>query len=181
MLKLSFMSFSCPKWDLPTILAKAAEYGYQGFEPRVGSGHAHGIELGISGQACREIRKKCADSGIMLCCLASSVKYSSPDDKEYRANIESCKSHVRLAADLGIKLIRVFGGRLPEPKAQNREKFYRRIADGLAETGRFAHENGVNLCLETHDDFCRVKNAVQILKMADAPGVSINWDFTHSN
>ncbi|MDD5596789.1 MAG: sugar phosphate isomerase/epimerase, partial [Victivallaceae bacterium] len=151
-----------------------------GFEPRICAKHKHGIEPGLSAQECAEIRKKCEDAGISLCCLASSVKYSSPDDAEYRKNIEDCKEYIRLAAALGIKLIRVFGGRLPEPKLENREKFYDRIAAGLREDGSIAYDHGVSLCLETHDDFCRVKNAAEILKRADCPGVSVNWDFTHS-
>jgi sugar phosphate isomerase/epimerase len=174
------MTFSCPEWDLDTILKKASEYGYEGFEPRVEAGHKHGIELALTKDERRLIRTKCEDSGIILSCLATSVKYSSPDEVEYRENIKNCKDHIVLASDLGIKLLRVFGGRIPEPKEENREKFYNRIAKGLRDDGLFADEHGVNLCLETHDDFCRVKNAVEILRRADCPGVSVNWDFTHS-
>ncbi len=179
-MKISFMTFSCPEWDLDTILKKGREYGFEGVEPRVEVGHKHGIELGLSKTEIAEIKRKVRDSGLALSCLAISTSYSSSDEDEYRQKIENCKKHALLAENLGIGLMRVFGGLIPEPKEANREKYYDRIAKGLAETGRFAHQHGVTLCLETHDDFCRVKNAAEILKRADAPGLSVNWDFTHS-
>jgi len=179
-MNISFMTFSCPDWDLDTIIAKAKEYGYGGFEPRVAAGHKHGIELSLSKMERSEIKKKVRDSGIDISCLATSARYSSPDEEEYRRNIDDCRNNIALASDLGVKLIRVFGGRLPEPKEGNRERFYDRIACGLRECGLFADQHGVTLCLETHDDFCRVKNAVEVIARADAPGLSINWDFTHS-
>ena len=180
MLKSSFMSFSCKEWDLDTILAKAKEYGFDGFEPRVESNHKHGIELSLTKSEREHVKAKCENSGIILSCLATSVQYSSTDDTEYRRNIENCKQHIILASDLGIKLLRVFGGTIPEPKIENREKFYDRIAKGIGECGKFAAEHGTTLSLETHDDICRVKNANEILQRADVPGLSINWDFTHS-
>ena len=179
-MKISFMTFSCPDWNLDTILKKGKEYGFDGVEPRVEVGHKHGIELGLSKTEIAEIRQKVQDSGMAISCLAISAAYSSPKEDEYRRNIENCKKHAVLAGSLGIGLIRVFGGLIPEPKEENREKYYDRIAKGLAECGRFSYEHGVTLCLETHDDFCRVKNAAEILKRAGIPGLSINWDFTHS-
>lgn len=179
-MKISFMTFSCPEWNLDTILTKGKEYGFDGIEPRVESKHNHGIELGLSKTETAGIRRKIQDSGLVISCLAIGTDYSSADDGEYRRKIERCKEYALLARDLGVGLMRVFGGLLPEPKEANREKYYDRIAKGLAETGNFAHQHGVTLCLETHDDFCRVKNATEVFKRADSPGLSINWDFTHS-
>ncbi|MCX5642413.1 MAG: sugar phosphate isomerase/epimerase [Candidatus Omnitrophica bacterium] len=179
-MKISFMTFSCPEWDLDTILKRGKEYGFEGIEPRAEIGHKHGIELGLGKAEIAEIKQKVRDSGLALPCLAVGTNYSASDDDVYRQAIENCKQHAILAGELGIGLMRVFGGLLPEPKEENREKYYDRIAKGLAETGRFAHEHGVTLCLETHDDFCRVKNVAEVLRRADAPGLSVNWDFTHS-
>ena len=40
-MKYSFMSFSCPELKLEEILKLAQKYGYEGIEPRIGSGHKH--------------------------------------------------------------------------------------------------------------------------------------------
>lgn len=52
----AFMSFSCPEADLKTALKTAEDLGYSGFEPRVDSGHRHGIELTMDANARREVR-----------------------------------------------------------------------------------------------------------------------------
>lgn len=49
-MKYAFMSFSCPDASLGDALALAQQAGYQGFEPRCGINHRHGIALGMTGQ-----------------------------------------------------------------------------------------------------------------------------------
>jgi len=45
MMKLSFMTFATPDWDLNRILTAAIRYGYDGIEPRSEAEHKHGVEL----------------------------------------------------------------------------------------------------------------------------------------
>ena len=39
------MSFSCPDLNIREMVAAARVYGYTGIEPRLDSGHKHGIEV----------------------------------------------------------------------------------------------------------------------------------------
>ncbi len=43
----AFMNFSCPDASLAEALDLVRESGYTGFEPRIGAGHAHGVEVGM--------------------------------------------------------------------------------------------------------------------------------------
>ena len=38
------MSFSCPQANIIEFIQIAKRYGFSGIEPRINSGHAHGIE-----------------------------------------------------------------------------------------------------------------------------------------
>ena len=44
----AFMSFSCPQATFAEMLALAAQYGYDGIEPRAAGGQNHAVELEAS-------------------------------------------------------------------------------------------------------------------------------------
>ena len=46
-MKLSFMTWACPEWDLNEVITGAIRYGYDGVEPRVEVKQKHGIDLAI--------------------------------------------------------------------------------------------------------------------------------------
>jgi GNAT superfamily N-acetyltransferase len=54
-MKFSFMSFSCPEADIKEFIGIAKQYGYDGIEPRLGSGHKHGIEPGASDEFLQDV------------------------------------------------------------------------------------------------------------------------------
>ncbi|MCS7264578.1 MAG: sugar phosphate isomerase/epimerase, partial [Armatimonadetes bacterium] len=112
-----------------------------------------------------------------IACLASSVMFSSTDEKERKKMVEQAKAEIELAADLDCNRIRVFGGSLP--REISREDFHRYIADCLRQLGEFAEHHNVFVCLETHDAFCQGKHAAEVVKLANHPNVGILWDIRH--
>ena len=104
-MKVAFMSFSWPQASLAQLLSAARTYGYDGLEPR--TGHAHGIDLSASASERVEIRRQAQDSGVALCCLALSCRYTDPADVEQQ--VDETRRYVDLAADLEIPRLRVFG------------------------------------------------------------------------
>ena len=73
MMTFAFMSFSTPGLSLEATLALAQQCGYDGIEPRMDAGHAHGIELATTAAERAGIRRRAEAAGIQLACLATSL------------------------------------------------------------------------------------------------------------
>lgn len=171
----SFMSFSAPKLSFDELLDTAVKYGYDGIEPRIGSGHAHKIEPGVDEDFLADAKSKAAEKGIKLACIATSARYSDPATTA--ENIALTRSAVDIAASLGVPVIRVFGG--PIPEGLKREDSFKSIVGALKEVAPYAEKKGVILCVETHDDWCDPNDVKNIIETVDHPNVMVNWDIMH--
>ncbi len=174
-MKYAFMTFSCPTYDLDRTLALARQFGYQGIEPRIGSGHQHGIEVSASAEIRRVIRKKAEDAGIEICCLATSCKYADPT--VYSQMVEQARMAIDLAADVGSTRIRVFGG--PIPQEFTRLQAVDLLVGALSALAGYASPRNVCVCLETHDDWSDPAWVAQVMQRVDHPAVGVNWDLLH--
>lgn len=175
-MKYAFVSFSCPDADLPAILAMAQEYGYSGVEIRSGAGHAHGIELGLSPEKAADVVNSFAASGLSLCCLSVSCRYSNPGN--VRDNIEETAAYIGLASELGVPLLRVFCGEIPD--GLERGAIREQIVHALRELAPLAAEAGVTIAVETHDDWSSPDEMAAIMKAVDHPSVAVVWDVMHT-
>ncbi|HUS46507.1 MAG TPA: sugar phosphate isomerase/epimerase family protein [Phycisphaerae bacterium] len=174
-MKYSFMSFSTPKLTLAEMLGLAKQLGYDGIEPRIDSGHAHGIELDAGPAARKDAARRSADAGIALCCVATSCKYADPATRDEM--VQATLRCIDLAADVGAPRIRVFGGAIPE--SVSRADATAGIAEALKSVAGHAADRGVAVCIETHDDWCDPSQLAEVVRRADHPVVAVNWDIMH--
>ncbi|HHY25044.1 MAG TPA: sugar phosphate isomerase/epimerase [Clostridiaceae bacterium] len=174
-MKYSFMSFSGPELDLDKSFKIAKLYGYDGFEPRIEEGHMHGIETNSSKTVLREARLKSEDSGIKICCIATSCSYANPSNTE--ENIELTKRSIDLAAEVNSPAIRVFGGNIPE--GISREKGFDLIVDALTKLSDYALHRGITICVETHDSWCEPQAVADVMKSVNHSAIAVNWDIMH--
>src|SRR5271157_4205911 len=78
MTQLGIVTYNIAKdWDLPTILSRLEKLGYAGVELR--TGHAHKVEVNLTGAQRDEIRKRFEDSPVHLAGLGSAFEYQSTD------------------------------------------------------------------------------------------------------
>ena len=103
-MKFAFMSFSCPELTLDEMIAMAKKYGYDGIEPRISSNHKHGIELDSSESFRKECKQKSQESGVALCCIATSCIYANPQLNQQM--IADTHKAIDLAGDVGASRIR---------------------------------------------------------------------------
>jgi sugar phosphate isomerase/epimerase len=176
-MKLSFMTWVCPDWDVNQILTAAIRYGYDGVEPRVEAKQRHGIDLDTTKKQRKEFRSQFADCGIEMSCLATSRTFSSADAAERGESVELACRYIDLAADLGCAHIRVFGGAIPE--GVSREEAHKYVAESLRRCGEHVGDREVYVCLETHDHFSRAADAAETVRLAAHPKVGIVWDVMH--
>ena len=176
-MKYAFMTFSTPELSLAENLTLARDLGYHGLEPRVDCGHKHGVELAATKRQRAEIRQMAEDSGVSLCCVATSIMYLSQPGK-VGEQVESTKRFIELAADVGSSRLRVFGsghGEVTGFSSHNRQQ----LADTLSQVAEAAAAHSIRLCLETHDYWCDAGDVGAVMKLVDHPMIGVNWDIMH--
>ncbi|MEN6548081.1 MAG: sugar phosphate isomerase/epimerase family protein [Armatimonadia bacterium] len=177
MMKLSFMTFATPDWDLNKILTGAIRYGYDAVEPRAEANHKHGVELEATKKQRKELKAAFNDTGIALCCIATSRTYAMAEADKRAESVELTKRYIDLAHDTGAPTIRVFGGGTPQGADFADVKKY--VAEALRECAEYAKSSGVYVCMETHDGYINANDAVEVVRNADSPMAAINWDIMH--
>ena len=174
-MKYAFMTFSTPELTLTEVLATARDYGYDGIEPRLDAKHRHGIEVAASAAERAAIRRQVAESGIALACLATSLSYADP--AKTAVMLQETHERIDLAGDLGVPVIRVFGGVIPA--GVSREAAVALLISSLRSVADHAAQRKVTVAMETHDDWCDPQHVAAVMRGVNHPAVAVNWDIMH--
>ncbi len=174
MIKLSFMTFVCPEWDIEKIVKFAKSANYDGVEIRVDEGHKHEISSQSSSQVRKYVKKLFDDEGVDITCIATSVQFGYADASIRKENIQSAKANLDLARDLGAKVVRIFaGGGIPELTDDSADY----IASAFDEVGEYAKDYGVCPMLEcSHDIIKSAKEANEIIKRVKTKNFCVLWN-----
>jgi sugar phosphate isomerase/epimerase len=175
LLKLGLMSYNLARnWDIETIIKNCSEAKFQHVELR--TTHAHKVEVNLSKERRKEVRKRFEDSALEAISLASGFSYHHADAARLRENIEGTKEYTKLAHDIGALGIRVFPNAVSD-KDVSVEKTLEQIGKAVRECGEFAKDYGVEIRLANHG---RGTNRVQVIRKildyADSPHVYVNWN-----
>lgn len=174
-MKYSFMSFSCPEANFDELLQIAKLNGYDGIEPRIVSGHKHGIETDADKAYLKQAKEKAMEKGISICCIATSCMFANPETQS--DNIEQAKRSIELAAALASPSIRVFGGAIPANV--ERKRSFELVVEALKKLSDFALSHNVTICLETHDSWCNPEHVADLMENCKHPSIAVNWDIMH--
>ena len=149
-MKLSFMTFVCPEWDLPTAVRFARGAGYEGIEIRVDAGHKHLVSSQSSAAERRAAKQLFAVAGVAIPSVATSVRLAQADEAAYRREIDGAKANLDLAADLGAPVVRIFAGGDSYPTLTDAAAD--RVAAAFDVLGEYARGAGVCPMLECGHD-----------------------------
>ena len=127
-------------WDLRTLIANLKKAKVYGVELRTSARYAHGVELDISPERRREVKKMFSGGPITLVGLASSERFDSPDPDKLKQAIEAAKGFMKLSHDIGGSGVRVFPNNFQ--REVPREKTISQIAKAVNEVGAFARDFG---------------------------------------
>ena len=174
-MKYSFMSFSTPALSLEDMLALAGRLGYDGIEPRLDAGHAHGVEAAAGTPERQKIRDAFRASGVAPACLATSCRLAVPATAAEM--VAEAHDRIDLAGDVGAPAIRVFGGAFGEDVS--REQAIDQMVASLSDLADHAADRGVRICFETHDAWCDPRHVAEVLRRVDHPAAAANWDVMH--
>jgi len=175
-MKFAFMTFSCRDSKFDEVLSIAKTYGYDGIELRTGGGHKHGVEPGMDKAFLQEAKRKAAEKGIDICCVATPCKLALAED--WQQTMDIAKSSIDFAAEVGAPVIRVFGGKLDGE--HQREETFERLTNSLIQLSKQAADANVTVCLETHDSWSCPKIVAKVMQAVNKPSVAVNWDALHT-
>jgi sugar phosphate isomerase/epimerase len=164
------------------IIGRAKKFGYQGVE--IDGKRPHGNPLDMPKARCQQLRKLAADQGLEIYAVAANNDFSSPIPEHREAQLVYLRELLRMTADLGSKLVRVFlawpgvtllpagGGRYDfaqtvwkeEHKEFSAEQTWEWCREGLAEACKLAGDFGVTLALQNHPPVID-KGYVDVLRM----------------
>lgn len=177
--RLGLVTYNVAKdWDLDTILRLCQQTGFEGVEFR--TTHAHGVERTLSTAERADVRRRCADAGLVQTSLGTVCEFHSPDPAVVRRNVEECREWVLLARDIGARGVKVRPNGLPKDVPE--ETTLEQIGRALAECGAFAAENGVEIWVEVHGEGTRVPVRMRrILDSCSHPSVGVTWNSNDSD
>ena len=144
---LGLVTYNVAKdWDLDTLLGNCKAAGIEGVEFR--TTHAHGVEPTLDADGRKRIRDKVQAAGLLQTSLGSICEFQSADSAIVKQNIETCRSFIQLAKDIGARAVKdpQFAGRLKaagaDPLGNTPDEFAALIkadtatwADAVAVTG----------------------------------------------
>lgn len=173
-MRLSFMTWVCPDWDLDRILDFADRTPYDGVELRVDVDHEHGVSAEDASDRRREVRERFADRGVDLPAVATGEEFAHSDPEEWRSNVERAKENVELAGDLGADVVRIFAG---GDREEMTEDAAADAAEAFTEVGEFAEEHGVRPLLETmHDIVQSPEDALAVKERVETENFGLLWN-----
>ena len=164
-------------YDLESIIKILEAAGFEGVELRTTTdeqphGQKHGVEPSISQAERARVRKRFEASKVKLTGLGSVCEFQSADAAERNRQVETGKTFVDLAKDVGAMGVKVRPyGWGTEP---NHEITTRHIGECLGELGEYAAPKKIEIWLEFHDEGHREDK--QMMEIAARKNVGLTWN-----
>jgi sugar phosphate isomerase/epimerase len=175
-MKLAFTTLGCPNWDMDTIISRAVEYGFDGVDFRGYLGELKIYELPEFTSGIEDTARRFADAGLQISCLSSSARVFSKTPEGLSASIEEVESYAEICERAGTPFIRIFGGAIGDtPRAEAIDT----AAANLTRLVTIGREHGVQLLVETHDDWLSCSHLEALMEKVDSSSAGILWDTHH--
>jgi len=180
---------------LEQVIDRAKQYGYDGVE--VDGKRPHGNPFDWPRSRCRDLAAYAQDRGVEIYAVAANNDFSSPIPEHRESQLAYTCDLVRMTADLGAKVLRVFlawpgvtllpdgGGRYDIARAvwqKAHEAFAPEQAwvscrEGLVESARYAGEHGVTLALQNHPPvIADYRDVLRMIREVGSPHLEACFD-----
>jgi sugar phosphate isomerase/epimerase len=180
---------------LEQVIERAKKYGYQGVE--IDGKRPHGNPLDMPKRRCIELRKRAAGEGLEIYAVSANNDFSSPIPEHRESQLVYMRELIRMSAELGAKLVRVFlawpgvtnlpqgGSRYDIAQAVWREahkefseeQTWSWCREGLVEAARFAGDSGVTLALQNHAPVIKsYRDCLRMVREVGSPHLKLCFD-----
>ena len=172
-MQFAFSTAACPTWDLPTVVARAAAWGFHGVE-LCGRADDPGPARADPWAADPDlVRQAFAAAGVEIACLSTSVAFTGQRSRDAERALE-LRVHLDVAGQLGCPLVRVPD--VPLRKGQNRDAVAVALGDWLLPLGDHAAARGVTLVVENASGFRLSPQMWGLLDRVAHPAIACCWD-----
>lgn len=178
MMKLSYSTLAAPDWPLGSLLATAADLGYNGIELRgIGTEMRADRIPAFLPDKIDETMAAFAVRSLEIPILTAGAYFAGNPDPAAAA--EEVRAYIALAAKLKTPYIRVMGEPTPAP-VEGGSFDAAAVAAALAPLCREADASGVTLLVETNGVLSDSRRMLELLgELKDAP-VGVLWDLHHT-
>ncbi len=150
--------------------------GYDGIEWRGGAqGH---VKSTFSPAERTHLQQQMRDAQLTSLAVTAYTAFSSQDAAVRAANVDEIKRQLDLAADLHASYVRAFLGELAP--GQTLESTTPHVIESLQQALPHAHQVGVGIAIEHHDDFIRTASLMPILTAIQDPYLGAVWDIANA-
>jgi len=177
-MKIGFSSLVCPTWNLETMVANAAKFGFDGIELRGLCGELH---LPLVPELARDpeaVRRLFADNKVELVCLGASATLTSKTPRLLAEQKGAVTEFMELASKLGCPYVRIFVGEVD--RRDNQRAALARIAEALISLAPIAARLGVTLLAENGGDFPGSADLWFLIDAVGHPAVRCCWNQCHT-
>jgi sugar phosphate isomerase/epimerase len=178
------------------VIERAKRFGYQGVE--IDGKRPHGNPLDMPKARCRQLRRMADDQGIEIYGVSGNNDFSSPIPEHRESQLVYARELMRMSADLGAKVMRVFlawpgvtlrpegGGRYDiaqtvwkaEHKDFSEEQTWAWCRESLDQAAKLAGDFGIILALQNHPPVINngYRDALRMVKEVGSPYLRICFD-----
>lgn len=178
MLNLAFSTLPCDGWSVEKLLSYCKEYGYKGIEIREGPDSI--VSTATQRAEISRVSRLFKEADVTITDIGSSVCITGQTTQAIQANLENLVQLSQLADQLGAGGIRVFLGnfarRRDDPKI---ELNYPLQIECLQKACDYALNLGVEIWVETHNEFSTGRVLRKLLEDVNRPNCRIIWDILH--
>ncbi len=175
-MKLGFSTLGCPDWSIERTAEFAGQGGFDGVELRTHDDGNH-FHPEASVEDAAKVRELFESKGTRVFSLMAYTRFGSTDAAELAANRDALLKILDLAKAIGAGFVRTFAGEFGDTKTK--EQAISEAAEYLAPCAAKARDIGVDLGVETHDDWCDAAN-IKALQAAVGGGLGCVWDFANA-
>ena len=180
------------------VLQRAKDFGYDGVEFDAKRPHANPMDWDANTR--KAVVDRAKQLGLELPILASNNNFSSPVPEQREAELLMVKEQIKLAADLGCPILRIFGawnGITFRDGWANYDEASKHgasswpgiprmirldyIKECIAEAAKIAGDYGVTLVLQNHSPIIRDwRDVHEVVSLIDSPNLKVCFDIPHN-
>lgn len=175
----AFSTLGCPDWPIDRIASEAAGLGYDGVEIR-GIRRVYDLSKAEEFQpsTIERTRSLFASAGAPIVQIDSSASFCWPDEAKLAAAYDETARYIELARQLGVPMVRIFGGNIPPE--DSRARWAGILTERLKRVAELAEKGKVTLTVETHDAWARYAHLAPVLAAVGSSRLAVLWDLGNS-
>jgi len=177
-LKLAYSTLPCAGWPPEKMIQFCCDFGFSGIELRESDETWASVKL--SRQERIRIRKLFETHHLQITNIGSSVCVLGNAVEDRIQKMASLLANIKLAAELNACGVRIFLGNFINKHSDPKEVIHQgRIIAFIQQACDLAQEYGIEIWVETHNEFGTGKALHQLFKAVDRNNCGAIWDVMH--